>query len=540
MTTSFNPDYYPTPDHLIEKMMKKVESRWGVKSILEPSAGSGNIVKYINNNYHIRNIHGIEKDPKLQTILRGRIRSENREEHLHMELVDSDFLKFEGSQHYDLIVANFPFSEGAAHLLKAIEIMFSGQIVCLVNAETIRNPCTNERLMLRAKLKELNADIEFLKEEFVGAERKTSVEVAMVHINIKRDVETHLYAGMKEVKASEFDESVDISQDIATRDNIANTVLRYNIEKDAVIKHIVDFYKNHNIVGSWLDLTMEGVDDHDVKTLTDLMKGRVNAFIENIKKKYWQDITELPEVKRRLFSKRKEEFLYELEKYSKMEFTESNIRQLMINLIQDFPEMVGQAVEHQFDEFTKYALMENKYCDGVGGNIHYFNAWKTNSGYKVNKKVIMPFYNIDWDYLTDKIDYRQEDFLNDMSLIADYFCVKDSSKNEQVRDVCNKALRSGKNRKIDTKHYLISIFKKGTIHVEFKDEDLLRRFNIVGCKRKGFLPMDYSSKKYKDMTVSEQALVVDFEGKKNYKVIPGSPVPLLNNFQQTLMISHIQ
>lgn len=30
MTTSFNPDYYPTPDHLIEKMMKKVESRWGV------------------------------------------------------------------------------------------------------------------------------------------------------------------------------------------------------------------------------------------------------------------------------------------------------------------------------------------------------------------------------------------------------------------------------------------------------------------------------------------------------------------------------
>ena len=39
---------------------------------------------------------------------------------------------------------NPPFSEGDKHLLKAINIMKNGgQIVCILNAETIKNPYSN-------------------------------------------------------------------------------------------------------------------------------------------------------------------------------------------------------------------------------------------------------------------------------------------------------------------------------------------------------------------------------------------------------------
>lgn len=42
---SNNPDFYPTPKHVIEKMMMG-EDFIG-KTVLEPSAGSGNIVTWL-------------------------------------------------------------------------------------------------------------------------------------------------------------------------------------------------------------------------------------------------------------------------------------------------------------------------------------------------------------------------------------------------------------------------------------------------------------------------------------------------------------
>ena len=69
--------------------------------------------------------------------------------------------------------------------MKAISLIkYSGQIVCLLNAETIRNPYTNTRKELVKKLEELNAKIEYLEESFAQAERKTMVEVALIYIDI--------------------------------------------------------------------------------------------------------------------------------------------------------------------------------------------------------------------------------------------------------------------------------------------------------------------------------------------------------------------
>ena len=44
-----NPDLYLTPEWLVKKMLNKVDFRnQKIKNILEPSAGLGNIIDYIN------------------------------------------------------------------------------------------------------------------------------------------------------------------------------------------------------------------------------------------------------------------------------------------------------------------------------------------------------------------------------------------------------------------------------------------------------------------------------------------------------------
>ena len=172
---SNNKNLFPTPDFLVAKMLSKVDFRnKQVKNILEPSAGLGHIIDYINkdlNRYESYNISAIEIDNKCRNQLLLK----------NINVIDSDFLLYNGLEQFDLIIANFPFSDGDKHLHKAIDIMFSGQIVCLINAETIKNPFSNSRKELIQKLKRLNASIDFIENAFVDAERKTGVEVALAY-----------------------------------------------------------------------------------------------------------------------------------------------------------------------------------------------------------------------------------------------------------------------------------------------------------------------------------------------------------------------
>ena len=85
--------------------------------------------------YHTRCrevVHCIEIEPELQAAIRGK----------GYPLVGTDFLTFWPDEKYDLIIMNPPFASGEAHLLHAWEILDHGDIVCLLNEQTLLNPCT--------------------------------------------------------------------------------------------------------------------------------------------------------------------------------------------------------------------------------------------------------------------------------------------------------------------------------------------------------------------------------------------------------------
>ena len=96
--------FYPTPEHLINKMLFSLDFDY-IQSILEPSAGKGNIIDEIkkkeNSGWQKRNfdIDCIEIDSNLQHILKGK----------GYRLVHNDFLTYNTMKEYDLIIMNPEF-----------------------------------------------------------------------------------------------------------------------------------------------------------------------------------------------------------------------------------------------------------------------------------------------------------------------------------------------------------------------------------------------------------------------------------------------
>src|SRR5690606_30206880 len=144
-------------------------SKIGELQILEPSAGKGDILDAIANRSsygHSRtdNLYAIEIEPDLTAILRDK----------EYRVIGSDFLKYFGHHHFDLVLMNPPFSTGLDHILKAWEVVADGgRVVCILNAETIRNPHTGKHKLL-ANLIDQHGKVEFIGSPFTSAERRTS------------------------------------------------------------------------------------------------------------------------------------------------------------------------------------------------------------------------------------------------------------------------------------------------------------------------------------------------------------------------------
>lgn len=224
-------EFYPTPRALAEKMVEHTDWKT-VRTILEPSAGKGDILKAVARKltYEIGvDVDCIEADSNLRQVLSYNFSDEKRNEIYDRErdldsrrwsqdnplsekereklaalddeyngffsdgihIVGNDFLAYQPFKRYDLIIMNPPFSEGDKHLLKALDIQKrGGQIVCLLNAETIRNPYTHTRQELLATLERYDYQCEFIQNAFCTAERATGVEVALIRVNIPAVQET--------------------------------------------------------------------------------------------------------------------------------------------------------------------------------------------------------------------------------------------------------------------------------------------------------------------------------------------------------------
>lgn len=161
---NYDPEYFPTPRAIALKMMAKICK--DAQNILEPQAGGGALAEIARgadtHESYKKRVDCIEINPDMAHVLRGK----------DFPVVGYDWLTYAGVSYYDAIVMNPPFSNGDEHLLKAWDFLHDGEIVCLLNQDTIDNPHTERRQRL-VKIIMDHGTVEPLGNCFARADRKT-------------------------------------------------------------------------------------------------------------------------------------------------------------------------------------------------------------------------------------------------------------------------------------------------------------------------------------------------------------------------------
>jgi hypothetical protein len=489
----FDPDFFPTPATIIERMLSAyyIPSSWSsyrpgderprIHSILEPSAGKGDILDWITE--RCWSSHGGNKrnDPKLFAIeqnveLAAILRSKGH------RVIAHDFLSYAPENRFDLIVMNPPFSEGAAHLLHAWNILDAGHIVCLLNAETIRNPYTRERRLLADIIQE-HGTVEDLGQCFRDAERTTDVEVVMVRLVKTRTGRAAMdfeFESPAETEGAPDFRIEETGTELMRPDQMGALIRQYEKTKEA----FVDLLKARSAVAFYAQGI---VSEYDVQKLMDeSVRGSFGVpaneaafenFKDGIRLAFWTHILEKLGMEKYLTSDLREKFRQFVEEQGAMALTKEHIGQVLSMILLNSKSIMDQAVVAVFDLFTMYHKENRCHVEG----------WVTNKSWKVNRKVILPhFIGIGWSGRWD-ISYRRHQEFAD---IDKAMCHLDGKRLEDIVSVAQ-ALKdewAGEDRgKCSSTFFDIRYFKKGTAHLTFRDEALWQRFNIAACQGKGWL-----------------------------------------------------
>lgn len=534
--------FYPTPKSLLDKIgedFSELFNRFNRNrvSILEPSAGKGDIAEWLKKkvdssswghrdswSFWEADIDCIEIDRDLCSTLKGK----------HFRVVHDNFFSFDSRKRYDLIFMNPPFADGDKHLLKAISLQerYGGVIVCILNAETIRNPYTNARKELVNILRKYNATVNYYEEAFNSedTERKTLVEVAVIGLDIPSSNILTSSLIFDKLDRDEEDRRLDIpSEDDDSReiipdglDWIQSYVRQYNEEVDAGITFIREYIAYESVRRLRFE-DPEKSDGATEKILTlnigsdPIGSDSLNTFIKRVRHRYWSSIFIHPEFTGKLTSKMRTELQGQVREMENYDFTFHNIIELLTQIRNNTLQGIEDSIMGLFDTLSS----QYSYIDNSSENIHYYNGWKTNKAHKVNKKVIIPMYGV-WDSWRwagktewSLRDYQAINTLRDMAKALDYIADR-TYANINTEDDIARSISSnfkwGNTRNIETKYFFLTFYKKGTCHIVFKDEKLLEKFNLFAGKQRQWLPPDYGKKPYTHLSEEEKTVADSFSG----------------------------
>ena len=528
--------FYPTPLELAERMLTGIDFEY-ISSVLEPSAGKGNLADAVYKKLksaHWRSrddfygfIDCVEIDPNLRYILSGK----------GYHVVHDDFLTFRTHKRYDLIVMNPPFAEGDKHLLKALDLMKDGgKIVCLLNAETIRNRFTNSRRLLWYKLSKYEARIQYIENAFRDAERETDVTIALIRVDIPQaERESFIFEGLKEKSYEEINYEC---RDLVAGDFIAQIVKQYEIEVEAGVKLINEYFAmlphirrsfDDNSDFPTIDMKLHGENDYSSTKLT------VNGYVGMVRYKYWYALFGNKAFTGMLTSNLQSELYDKVKDLKQYDFSVFNIRQIQAEIMRLMSKGVEDTILALFDNLSA----QYSYFPEMKKNIHYYNGWATNKAHKINKKVIIPINGAFSSYAWKQEAFEVYPVYKVMSDLEKTLSYLDTGSTEVVDDLNERLTicsRNGTTRNIPLRYFSITLYKKGTCHITFTDLDLLDKLNIYGSQKKGWLPPCYGKKHYSDMKSDEKAVIDEFQGAEEYeKVMARTDYFIVSDPQQLLL-----
>jgi len=472
----FNSEFFPTPQPVIAQMAAKIK-KWGTP-ILDPSAGKGDLLDEIKNThkryYRKSDFYAIEIEPELRSILQGK----------GYTVIGTDFLTYSEPTTFPVIVMNPPFSNGSTHVMRAWQVLRDGgELVAIVNAQTLKNPHTKERQNLLELISQ-HGEWESIGQAFKTAERPTDVEVALIYLKKLKQDESKIFEDLN-LKQDHLEKEEEINPSmLAYNDAIKDLVSRYNAS--------VSILQARNKQQKLLDLYMKGVSSPVYQTSDkDQRESLENKYDLNeqllvLKSRFWATVFSKTRIAEITTSKMQERFQEFSQQNATMAFTEENIISILEMFFLNRHEIMKECLIHTFDRITQYHEK----------NIIHNEGWKTNKSYKIAKKIIHP-YAVEWSWGSFKLNYRSDDLLKDLDKCCCYLSGKDIGNIKTVRDsiseFCHRSdeVSQDLTDKFSSEFFDIRVYKKGTVHLYFKDEKVWADFNRTVAEGKNWLGADH-------------------------------------------------
>lgn len=466
----FDSEFFPTPNNLISDMIAPHYSELsGYKKInvLDPSAWSWVILDYVQKKWN-RNIQlfAIEKNPDLQATIRGK----------KYKILDSDFLEYEKDTEFDYIFMNPPFSNWDEHLLKAWEIAENTSIVCILNAETIRNPFSKRRQHLAKIIEDNWGTVEYKNNAFSDADRKTDVEIAIVRLT-KVTEKTKFSFEWMESETVSMNEEI-LNNEIATRNMIDSIIIDYKRSKDMFAEWMRLIQRSGQIASSISD--NYNLKPFEIAGNNGTMNDRYTEFVGEMKYWIWNKIAKDLKIEQYMTTNLKSDFWSYMKEQGSLAITEENIRKFADMIFMNRGNIMENAIHEVFDEFTKY-YKENR---------EHVEWWKTNDKWKVNRKIILPHWVTHENWRSDswyQINWWCRSKMDDIDKSLCYIDGKSIEKIVSIEKALETGFRMGE-WKTESTFFDIRFYKKWTVHITFRDEKLWKEFNMRACEGKNWLP----------------------------------------------------
>lgn len=467
----FNESFYPTPHNVIELMLTGEDLQG--KTILEPSAGKGDILDYCKDN-GASNLLACEINKTLQIIIKSKA-----------ELIAEDFLTVESSRisHVDLIIMNPPFANADKHILHAYEIAPAGsKIITLCNLQTLKNSYSETRRKLIQVIEE-NGSFTDIGDVFKDAERTTGTNIALIRLQKKGDSYKSEFEGFFMEEEEEHETGEGMMQYSAIRD----LVNRYVGAIKLFDKQIEDGIKMNALTNLFYKgrICFECTEDSKAKTRQE--------FKKDMQRDGWKYIFNIMNMEKYSTKGVKEDINKFIEQQTQIPFTMKNIYRMFDIVIGTAAQRMDKAILEVFDRVTEHHH-DNRY------NI---KGWKTNSHYLVGKKFILPnminpareysYTSETYSNLKSSYDGIIPDFEKALCFItgSDYEMLSNYDSNAENRPRTQKTINQSISRNTYGEWYESHFFKykgykNGNMHFEFMSEEVWANFNQRIAKIKGY------------------------------------------------------
>lgn len=467
----FNPEFYPTPAEVIETMLQgeTIEN----KTILEPSAGKGDIVDYLNE-YGAKNVLTCEINADLQIILKTK-----------STFLTDDFLNLKSEQisHIDLIVMNPPFSNAEKHILHALEVAPRGcKIIALCNSETINNAHTATRKELKSIIEATSGTVTDLGQCFEQAERKTGVNVSMIKIQKAGESYNSEFEGFF---MNEEPEEVQ-GNGILKHDHIKELVNRYVAAVKLFDEQITVGQKMSRLLNSFYsgNICFQITENESIKTR--------ERFKKDLQKDAWSFVFGKMNMQKYATKGLMEDINKFVEQQQNIPFTMRNIYHMLSIVIATQEQRMDKAIIEVFDRVTHHHH-DNRY------NV---KGWKTNGHFLVGKKFILPYMinpAKEYGYTSDcytSLRSAHDGIIPDFEKALCHITGDPFETSEYINYQWTRKGITSVNTSINRNTYGIWYeshffkykgYKNGNMHFEFKDEKIWELFNKRVAKIKGYV-----------------------------------------------------